>query len=160
MKRRQGRAAANKPKQRRWAVLSRLFRPHAPAIYTRAASGRRSALLSKARNERRHSGRALVTSFSWWRGISAGWWRRPCFLWRSSSWCINSPTSAAGGWRSDCFSTLLEVLRASKVEEVPGCSSCAEVLGWCLRTLGGCLLFVSAVAAADVRQLLPFLHLL
>lgn len=98
MKRRQGRAAANKPKQRRWAVLSRLFRPHAPAIYTRAASGRRSALLSKARNERRHSGRALVTSFLWWRGISAGWWRRPCFLWRSSSWCINSPTSAAGGW--------------------------------------------------------------
>lgn len=155
MKRRQGCAAANKPKQRRWAVLSRLFRPHAPAIYTRAASGRRSALLSKARNERRHSGRALVISFSWWRGTSAGWWRRPC-----SSRCINSPTGAAGGWWSDCFSTLLDVLRASKAEEGPGSSSCAEVLSWCLWTLGGCLLFVSAVAAAVVRQLLPFLQLL
>lgn len=58
------RAAANKPKQRWWAVLSRVFRPHAPAIYTRAASGRRSALLSQ------WSALQEVAAGS-------GWWRRP-----------------------------------------------------------------------------------
>lgn len=39
---------------------------------------------------------------------------------------INRLTSAAGGWRRGCFSTLLDVLRASKAEQVPGSPPCAE----------------------------------
>lgn len=73
------RAAANKAKPRRWAVLSRVFRPHAPAIYT---SGRHSSLRSGARDERRHSGRARVISSSWCRCISwSGLVEEACGKW-------------------------------------------------------------------------------
>lgn len=57
------RAAANNPKQTPWAVLSRVFRPYATAIYTPAAPGRHPALLSEGRDERVHpDGACLIGS--------------------------------------------------------------------------------------------------
>lgn len=57
------RAAANNPKHTPWAVLSRVFRPYATAIYTPAAPGRHPALLSERRDERVHpDGACLIGS--------------------------------------------------------------------------------------------------